>query len=132
MSEADCIFCKIVSGQIPAHKIYEDAEATAFLDIRPVNPGHLLVVPKNHVDEFQDMGGELYEHVMQVVHKLSRRIKTELNPARVGLMVWGFEVAHAHVHVVPLKQADDFGMRRPSSEPAAERELTDMATRLSS
>lgn len=131
MDANDCIFCKIVAGEIPAHKVYEDADVLAFLDVRPVNPGHTLVIPKEHTEFFEDMGSERYQNVMNVVHMLARKIKKEFNPARVGLMVWGFEVPHTHVHVVPLKQSEDFGMNRPDTEPASPEDLEEVRNKLS-
>jgi histidine triad (HIT) family protein len=131
MSENDCIFCKIAAGEIPSYKVYEDDDVVAFLDLHPVNPGHTLVVPKEHVEFFEDMGGERYQNVMNVVQLIARKIKTELKPVRVGLMIWGFEVPHAHVHVVPLNKAEDFGMNRPNSAEASQTELELVKIKLS-
>jgi histidine triad (HIT) family protein len=107
MSDQECVFCQIVAGKIPAVKVYEDKDVVAFLDIYPIQPGHTLVVPKIHVDEFQDLGGDLYDHVMGVVQKLSRRVKEVLNPPRVGLVVAGFDIPHTHVHIIPQQSRDD-------------------------
>lgn len=107
MSDQDCIFCKIVAGELPSSKVYEDDDTLVLMNIHPVNPGHVLVIPKTHVDHFDDMGGDLYAHVMSVVQKISRAVKKTLQPKRVGLMVQGFEVSHAHVHVIPLNDPHD-------------------------
>lgn len=119
MAQNDCIFCKIAAGELSAHKVYEDQDVVAFLDINPVNPGHTLVVPKDHNEYFEEMGGERYQHVMNTVQRVARAIKKTYNPPRVGLLVWGFEVPHTHVHVVPLKEAGDFSIKhmpKPSDE----------------
>src|SRR5688572_23282241 len=119
MDEKDCIFCKISDGDIPSHKVYEDPDVIAILDINPVNPGHTLVIPRQHTEHFQDMGGERYQNVMNVVQRVARAIKKTYNPPRVGLMVWGFEVPHTHVHVVPLQEPGNFSitrMAKPSDE----------------
>lgn len=123
-----CIFCKIVAGKIPSHKVYEDESVLAFLDIHPVNPGHTLVVPKTHVDEFQDMGGDLYEHVMEAAQKIARQLKKTLKPPRVGLIVYGFDVSHAHAHVLPLHKPGDISLSAGANP--SQQELTDTATRL--
>jgi histidine triad (HIT) family protein len=119
MEEEDCIFCKIAAGKMAAHKVYEDNDVIAILDINPVNPGHTLVIPKEHTEYFEEMGGERYNHVMNIVQRIARTIKKTYNPPRVGLLVWGFEVPHTHVHVVPLKEPGDFSIKRmpkPSDE----------------
>jgi histidine triad (HIT) family protein len=112
MANQDCIFCKIAAGQLPAHKVYEDDDVIAILDINPVNPGHTLVIPKEHTEHFEEMGGERYQNVMNVTQRVARAIKKTYNPPRVGLLVWGFEVPHTHIHVVPLKESGDFSIKR--------------------
>lgn len=106
------IFTKIINGEIPAHKVYESEKVLAFLDINPVNPGHVLVIPKQEVDDLFDLDHETYAEVMMVVRKISKAVQKAKNPLRVGLMVLGFDVAHAHVHVIPLQQSGDIMTRR--------------------
>jgi diadenosine tetraphosphate (Ap4A) HIT family hydrolase len=129
MPVASCIFCRIIRGEVPSTKIYETDQVLAFLDINPVNLGHVVVIPKEHVDQFQDMEPKLYLTVMNVAQNISRKIKDALNPPRVGLMVWGFEVPHAHLHVVPLQQASDFTMRHVSPKPGPE-QIEEVAAKL--
>ncbi len=102
-----CAFCQIAKKQKNAEVVYEDEDIIAFLDAHPINPGHTLVIPKKHIEEFQEMSGDLYGHLMNVVQLMARQIKNNLKPERVGLWVHGFEVPHTHVHVVPLNHADD-------------------------
>ena len=116
----DCAFCQIVAGKIPAEKVYEDESVLAFLDIHPVNPGHTLVVPKNHVEEFQDMSEDLYGHVFSVVQKLARDLKQRLQAVRVGLVVEGFDVAHVHVHVFPINGLGDITTKRTREDMQSE------------
>lgn len=118
--DAGCTFCRIIKGELPSSKVYEDEQTLAFLDISPVNLGHTVVIPKDHIDHFQDMDQELYLMVMNTARNVSIKMKDVLNPPRVGLMVWGFEVPHAHIHVVPLMQASDFNMRHASPKPNPE------------
>ena len=99
---ADSIFTKIIRGEIPSHKIYEDESTFVFLDINPLNPGHALVVPKQEVDHLWDLDADLYQAVMATVKKVALRQREVLNPKRVGMWLEGFSVTHAHVHVFPL------------------------------
>lgn len=100
MSET-CVFCKIVRGEMPSHSIYEDAHVMAFLSIDPIREGHVLVIPKNHVEEFIDMSDTLTSHVMHAVKRIGLHIKEIYKPRRVVEMTQGFDVPHLHVHVVP-------------------------------
>jgi len=114
---ADSIFTKIIRGEIPCHKVYEDADVLAFMDIRPVNPGHVLVVPKAQIDHFSDLDDATTQKVMAVVQKISRTIRTTLKPSRVALVVIGDEVPHAHVHVVPYYQHGDVSLKPNNAAP---------------
>jgi histidine triad (HIT) family protein len=103
----ECIFCKIVKGEIPSYKIYEDKDFYAFLDIMPRNPGHTLVIPKQHYRWVWDVPniGKYYE----VVQKVARALKEEFKTDFVVSMVFGEEIPHAHVWVVPRFQNDGHG-----------------------
>lgn len=100
----DSVFTKIIRGEIPCHKVYEDDKAIAFLDINPFTPGHTLVVPKLQVDSLWDLDDSLYRHVMEITKKVAQKQQKVLNPARVGMALMGFDVPHAHVHVIPLQK----------------------------
>lgn len=101
----DSIFTKIIKGDIPAHKIYEDDKTLAFLTIDPVTDGHTLVVPKQQVDELWKLDDDLYHAVMLTVKKVANRLQEIIKPPRVGMALEGFGVAdHAHVHVFPLQK----------------------------
>ena len=103
----NCIFCKIVRGQIPVAKVYEDDRILAFLNHQPVRPGATLVIPKEHIPYFVDLPDDLAAHIVATGNKIARRIDAALKPARVGFMVVGFEVDHAHYHVVPMHETGD-------------------------
>lgn len=95
----DCIFCKIISGSIPSYKIYEDEQFLAFLDIMPVVPGHTLVVPKKHyrwVHEVEEFG-----EFWKVAQKVARAQLHTLDASTVVFATAGFQVPHAHIHVLP-------------------------------
>jgi histidine triad (HIT) family protein len=97
----ETIFTKIINGDIPSHKVYEDDKTFAFMDISPLRPGHVLVVPKAAVDHFDDLPDEDYQALFDTVRKVSKRVKTVLQSKRAVILIEGFEVPHAHVHVVP-------------------------------
>ncbi len=110
--ETSCIFCKIIRGEIPAAKVYEDDSVLAFLDIHPVREGHTLVIPKAHVPEFQDIADEAYEDVMSAAKQVARALRGTTAAERVGLAIVGFDVPHAHVHVIPLHDAEDITSKK--------------------
>ncbi len=95
------IFTKIINGEIPSYKIYEDDKTYAFLDIHPESKGHTLVIPKNEVDKIYELPDEDYEALMSTVKKLSKHLEKKLN-ARILWKVVGTDVPHAHVHLMPL------------------------------
>lgn len=103
------IFTKIIRGDIPAHKVYEDDHVFAFLDIHPAVEGHTLVVPKVQVDRLEDLDDTEYQALMAAVRKVMHRM-VEVYGAeyRACLKLEGFDVPHAHVHVIPCRNAADF------------------------
>lgn len=102
------IFSQIIRGELPSHKVYEDDKTLAFLDIHPKQPGHVLVVPKTEVDNLWDLADEDYEALMRTAKKVAQRIQEVLAPRRVGMMVEGIAVPHAHVHVFPFNSIEEF------------------------
>lgn len=101
-----CIFCKIVKGEIPSSKVYEDEGVLAFLDIKPVHKGHTLVVPKAHYEWLYETPDELLAHVMLVVKKLMPILKKALDADSITISVVGIDVPHFHVHLIPRKKND--------------------------
>ena len=103
----DSIFTKIIKGEIPAHKVYEDDATLAFLDIFPAAEGHTLVIPKIQVEFIWDLPRADYEALMETVQKVGRRLREVTGKQYVGTMVIGTDVPHAHVHVVPFETAQE-------------------------
>lgn len=103
----DCLFCRLVAGEIPAHRLAETDKAIAFLGLHPIRPGHTLVIPKAHTPNFQDLEEGDYLAVMSLVKKVAKKIELTLKPKRVGLMTIGWDVPHVHVHVVPMHEHGD-------------------------
>lgn len=97
----ESVFTKIIRGDIPSYKVYEDELTYAFLDINPLSDGHVLVAPKKQVDKFYDLDDETYQALFATVKKVAQRIEQVLG-VRAGIVVEGLEVPHAHVHVVPM------------------------------
>lgn len=102
------IFTKIIQGEIPCYKIYEDDRTFAFLDIHPESKGHVLVIPKNEVDKIYDLSDEDYQALMNTVKKLSQHMEKVLG-ARTLWKVVGTDVPHAHVHLMPLDESWQYG-----------------------
>jgi histidine triad (HIT) family protein len=111
------IFTKIINGEIPCHKVYEDDKTLAFLTINPIHPGHALVIPKTEVDHLWDLSDDDYQAVMTTVKKVGHRMREVLKPNRVGVHVAGTEVPHAHVHVFPFQEDADFWDKPQSGDP---------------
>ncbi len=97
------IFTRIINGEIPGRFVWRDDVCVAFMDVRPLNRGHVLVVPVAEVDHWVDLDSETVAHLMAVAHGVAAAQRAAgLAPDRVGLMIAGFEVPHVHVHVVPI------------------------------
>ena len=102
-----CIFCQIIAGEAEASVVHKDAQCVAFMNLRPVNPGEFMVIPRAHIDHFTDLPDDLAAHIMVVAQRLGRRMQAILSPQRVGYVVHGFGVPHAHLNVVPLTHPHD-------------------------
>lgn len=127
---SDSIFSKIIKGEIPSNKIYEDDKTFAFLDIHPKSPGHTLVVPKKQIDEFQDLPDEDYLALMQTVKKVAKRLKEVLGAKRIGLQVIGVDVPHAHIHVFPFSTIEEYRRRVDMSAEPDHQALAEIAQKL--
>jgi histidine triad (HIT) family protein len=102
------IFSRIIAGEIPSYKIYEDEKTCAFLDINPETKGHTLVVPKAEVDKIYDLEDEDYHALWASVKKIARRIE-DVSGRRVVMKVVGTDVPHAHVHLMPMDETWEYG-----------------------
>lgn len=107
------IFSKIIAGEIPCYKVAENDDFIAFLDVMPLVPGHVLVVPKKEVDYIFDLDSETYQGLWNFAHTLSLAVKKAIPCKRVGVAVIGLEVPHTHIHLVPLNAIDDINFTRP-------------------
>ncbi len=124
----NCVFCRIIKGEIGADKVYEDEKFFAFLDMKPVNPGHVLLVPKQHTDYIFDIEEPIYSELFQTAKKLAEPIKKAIRPRRVGIAVEGFGVPHAHIHLVPLNRGYELDPNR--AKMAKPEELKELAEKI--
>ena len=122
------LFTRIVQGEIPCHKILEDEKYLAFLDIRPMNPGHTLVIPKKEIDYIFDLQDDLLSGLMIFSKKVALALQKAVDCKRVGLMVAGLEVPHAHIHLVPINDVHDLSFAR--AKPGSQEELSRIAQKI--
>ena len=107
VTDSSCVFCQIVAGEEPASVLYEDESVLALMNIRPIHPGEFMVIPKEHVDHFCDLPDDLACRILVQAQRLSRNLRERLKPERVGLVVHGYGVPHAHLIVAPQHGPDD-------------------------
>lgn len=119
------LFTKIIEGEIPSHRVYEDSATYAFLDINPRQPGHTLVVPKAEVDYLFDLPSDDYQALWTTVSRVSAGLKAATGCARVVVIVLGYEVPHAHIHLIPTNELSDFPF--PPVDEDARQRLEDVA-----
>ena len=114
------IFSRIIAGELPARFVWKDARCVAFLSNRPLRPGHTLVVPRDEIDHWLDLDTDLLAHVVVTAQSIGKAQMAAFKPARIGLMLAGLEVPHAHVHVVPIRGVHDldFGNQVPNPDEA--------------
>lgn len=115
-SDPNCIFCKIIAGQIPCHKVLEDADVLAFLDIGPLAPGHILVIPKAHYATIDAAPAEVGASLGRALPRLVRAVRSATDAAGVNVLqnngkAAGQEVPHLHVHLIPRNAGDGLGYR---------------------
>jgi histidine triad (HIT) family protein len=112
MTSVSCEFCRLAAREKPCHIIYENNLVLSFLDSSPVNPGHVLAIPKAHVPSFHELDPESYNSLMSAVRTISRAMHTSLKPAKVGVLIAGFDVDHTHVHIIPMNSKADVATKR--------------------
>lgn len=122
------LFTRIINGELPGRFIYKDDQVVAFLSIAPLNPGHVLVVPRAEVDQWTDADGQLLHRCMDVAQRIGIAAKQAFGAPRAGVVIAGMEVPHLHVHVFPAWSEGDFNFAR--ARPATDEELDSAAARL--
>ena len=134
IKKMDCIFCAIIAGEIPAAKVYEDEHVFAFMDIAPANPGHTLLIPKQHYRNIFDMPAEVGTQIMQAAIPLANAIRAALNPDGLNLFqsneAAGFQtVFHFHLHLIPRWEGDPLRLPWRPSEGDIE-EISNIAAKI--
>lgn len=123
----DCIFCQIVAGEIPSFKVWGDENSLAFLSIHPIKKGHTLVIPKKHSPYTFEMEEKDYLSLMSASKNVAKLLKRAFQPktGKVGSLVYGLDVEHVHIHLVPIDKAGDlnFSNQRPASQEELQKTL---------
>lgn len=114
------LFSRIASGEIPSYKVAETDRYFAFLDINPVQPGHVLVIPKNETDYIFDIEDDEYSGLTLFAKKVARALRRAVPCRKVGVAVIGLEVPHAHIHLVPMSKEGDLDFSKKTTLPDAE------------
>ncbi len=126
----DSVFTRIIKGEIPSHKIYEDEKIIAFLDIYPIKEGMTLVVPKVQIDHFTDLPEDIYSELMAVSKKIAIRLKESYPDTRICLILEGFDVPHVHVKLIPVNKAEELKKSADMSAEPDHAKLAEIAERL--
>lgn len=111
------VFTQIIEGELPGRFVWKDEKCVAFLSIRPLQPGHTLVVPRAEVDHWLDLEPDLAAHLMGVSQAIGKAIQRGFQPVKVGLMIAGLEVPHVHLHLVPIQTLHDLDFERQDPNP---------------
>lgn len=138
MTKEDCIFCKIVKGEIPASIIFEDEICIAFMDVFPIREGHSLLIPKKHYANMLDIPSDIAAHLGIKIAELTKKVHNVFKPIGILNTVAngpeaGQEVPHLHFHAIPRAKGDDFGFRFPKNyrnEMASREDLDEIASRI--
>ena len=120
------IFTQILEREIPVHILWEDTKCFAFLDIRPLNRGHTLVVPIQEIDMWTDLPEETASHCMKVAKKIGEAQMKVFKPKRIGLMIAGFEVPHVHLHVIPINDMSNLDFANANPDISNDELLSDL------
>jgi histidine triad (HIT) family protein len=121
------VFARIIAGDLPADFVWRDDVCVAFLSIRPLRPGHTLVVPRLEIDHWLDLEPGLLTHLAGTAQTIGKAQMAAFKPTRIGLLLAGLEVPHVHFHVVPIREAHDldFGNQDPNPDPAMMKQAGD-------
>ena len=105
------VFSQIIQGQLPGHFVYQDEIAIAIMTIQPVQPGHVLVIPRQEIDHFDDLPSDVAAHLMQISQRVTKAIKQAYPCLRVSLVIAGLEVPHTHIHLIPINRLEDISFQ---------------------
>ncbi|MBE0487624.1 MAG: HIT family protein [Halomonas sp.] len=114
------VFTRIMQGEIPGHFVHEDDQCVVIMTIQPMKPGHVLVIPREEIDHWDDLPADLTAHLMAVSQRVTKGIKRAFPCQRVGLLIVGLEVPHVHIHLTPLDAMEDLRVLGLEMAPAEE------------
>lgn len=114
------IFSQILDGRLPGHFVWKDEQAFALMTINPLRPGHVLVLPRQEIDHWDDLPAPLLAHLMTVSQRIAHAIKQSFPCSRVGVAICGLEIAHAHIHLFPIDRIEDFNFGNGAAASAEE------------
>lgn len=117
------IFSRIIAGEIPGRIVWDDERCVVMVDIRPLHPGHCLVIPKDEVDHWVDLDEATAAHLMAVARHVGRAQRAAFPCGRIGLLIAGYEVPHTHLHVIPTDSMADFDFR--NADPSVRADVLD-------
>jgi histidine triad (HIT) family protein len=123
------IFTRIINGDIPCYRVAENYKFIAFLDINPLREGHTLIVPKKEIDYFFDLDEETLSEIMIFAHRVAVAMKEVIPCNRIGVVVLGLEVPHAHIHLIPIDREGDISFTNPRLKLTPER-FTEIAAQI--
>ncbi len=112
MTGPACVFCGIATGRVPCQVVAETPETLSIMNLHPFNPGHVLVMPRRHAENVWELDGAAYARLMSATQEIARALNAAYRPLKVGMLISGFDVAHVHVHVVPLHEPHDLTSKR--------------------
>lgn len=113
-----CVFCSIIAGDAPSYHLWEDKNFVAFLDIRPIKPGHMLIIPKKHTDDVFDLDAKTYRELFETGRHLAQPLKRAMKSKRIGMAIEGFGVPHAHLHLIPINKGNEMDPNKTTSPSA--------------
>lgn len=114
------VFSRIIAGELPARFVWSDDTCVGFLSIEPLNPGHVLVVPREEIEHWIDLDLGTWEHLTRVSKAIGTALQRGYHPAKVGMMLAGLEVPHVHIHLVPINSTRDLEFGQADSDPDPE------------
>jgi histidine triad (HIT) family protein len=128
---AETVFTKIINGDIPSHRVYEDDNTYAFMDIYPIQPGMVLVVSKAPVDNFEDLSEADYQALWSTVQKVAKKLRQVFpDKKKIGVQVEGLDVPHAHVKLIPINSGADFHAEQDTSREPDHASLAEFAQKI--
>ena len=122
------VFSAIIAGDIPGRFVWEDDDTVAFLTIAPLAPGHTLIVPRNEIDQWQDVDGQVFGQLTAVSQRIGQAVRKAFDAPRAGLLIAGLEVPHLHLHVFPAWELADFDIS--GAKPATAESLDEAQAKL--